>query len=798
MTEPYLYKGVIRTPSMKVIGEKLTKIDYITLGFIAFQTIILILNWNYLPTSELDTPYHLLMGKMFADYDTVMLWDYYEYAPVGRPHLYPPLEHILLWWMHDLTGTDWWNIGRFVSLIQYPLPMLMVWFFCKKLFNPVTALASVIFLSVSFEFWFWQVSVAPTALILSLFPLFLYCFYRKKVLASIVLLTSFLYLHLGLPYVVILCVFIFALFSLFKTREYMKLFAIVTGVSTLLFLPWIIHIFMYRDWLRLGAHRFFDPSSLLVGINILTAIFIIIGFLTCVEKSRIDLKYLLILSAFIGFFAVAIYGNRYKMHSPIINCIVTGIGFEAVYTRILIRTSPASRKKVAAGILLLLIPLGAISVSLLPSMFQQPQKQPQQQFQNQPQMPFQQQLQPAQPQFPPSNQLPQQPQLPQNQLPQQPNQPFQQLNQPAQQPLRPGENRVFTLQLSPLLEMLKSLKAGARPPRVWQINNPEIDELIQWIINNTSEDEILHVEQGMLADYIALFTNRRTDSGMYREVTQPELIKSVREGEKSGILILEAERFKEQLLPQGMTLLEQFGNLLVIQGMKPEHIPREKPFHLTDLFILLERPDPDITTRWVNIVTQVNPRQVYIGVRQKDLQAPELQYLIDELHAQGRKIGLGIVVEDTSVLNIQLPSHITSLRLILPQEKISPEFVESVRNTIDPQISLEIAILGHPITENRSVAESLSKTLPFVDRVVRHVPPNVEFIHITKQEQQLLGSKFFIQIDTYRGESELTPEELYMLLQTAYQIVGDKIIIEFRYPPRTSELLNFLRDVYAV
>ena len=799
-------------------GENLTKTDYVTLSFILLQVFILILNWSHLPTAELDTPYHLLMGKMFSDYDTVMLWDYYEYAPTGRPHLYPPLEHVLLWWIHDLTGADWWNIGRFISLIQYPLPLLTVWFFSKKLFNPVTALASVVFLSVSQDFWFWQVSVAPTALILSLFPLFLYSFYRKKVFTSIILLSAFLYLHLGLPYVIILSVFIFSLLSLYHTREYLKQFAVVTGASALIFLPWIIHIFMYRDWLRSSPHQVFDPFSILVGVNVFAALFFFIGIYICVKKSKIDLKYLLILSTAVGFLAIALYGWRYRMHSPIINCVVTGIGFEVVYAKILAGTTAASRKKVAAAFLLLLIPLGAFSFTLVAGAGQgraQPQIPLQQEQLSiiQPNQPGQLQQpnqpgQPIQPQSPQNQSSLNQPQPPgsaQSQLQQSPLQPDQQ-RQP-QQPLppkqQPGQQSTFRallrnpqirMVLSPLIEMLNSIRTGERPPRVWQITNPEIDELIQWVINNTSEDEILHMDNGMMADYVALFTGRRTDAGMYREVTSEELFKAIQEGKKSGIFILEVDKFRD-FNPPGMTALAQFGNLLILQGIKPEKIPREVILHLEDLFVLLEQFDARTLDHWVRVITEVNPRRVYIGVRQKDLGNPELQNFINRLPCE---VGLSVIVEDRNIQNVALPQRISLLRLVIPPDKISYSFVEAVRRSVDSRIRLEIAILGNPISKNDRVIQSVLQVLPLVDKVVRHVPPNIEFIHAIQEEQRILGEKFFIQIDTYRGQLEIKPEELYTLLQAASQITKNKTIVEFKYPPVTPDLIDFLKKVYAV
>jgi hypothetical protein len=245
-----------------------------------------------------------------------------------------------------------------------------------------------------------------------------------------------------------------------------------------------------------------------------------------------------------------------------------------------------------------------------------------------------------------------------------------------------------------------------------------------------------------------------------------------------------------------VTLLGEFGNLLLLQGMRPEHIPREVPFHLDDFFILLERVDPQIVARWIDVVTDISPRTVYIGVRQKDVTRDELQDMIEEL-SHVCNVNLSIIVEDVSILDVVPPPTVSAVRLVFPQDKISFSFIESVRSSLDPDISLEISVLGPPISENRKVVESLIQVLPLVDRVVRHVSPNVESIHAAQKEYQLLGEKFFLQIDTYRGGYEIKPEELYMLLQAAHKVT-DRIIIEVKYPPATPELLEFLKHVYAV
>jgi hypothetical protein len=159
------------------------------------------------------------------------------------------------------------------------------------------------------------------------------------------------------------------------------------------------------------------------------------------------------------------------------------------------------------------------------------------------------------------------------------------------------------------------------------------------------------------------------------------------------------------------------------------------------------------------------------------------------------EVGIAIIVEDVKQ-PITVP-NVAAVRLILPQEKISSHYIESVHQTLNPSTELEIAVLGPPLYENDKAVESLTTVLPILDRVVRHIPPNIEFVHLAQKEQQLFKDKFFIQIDIQRGEFELRPDELYMLIQAAHKIVQNKIIIECMYPPAHYELLDFLNTVYA-
>ena len=163
--------GTVKKEKKKIIFNILAVV------FISIHIVFFLLNWGNYPT-ELDTPYHLLMGKMFADNGRIMLWDSYEFAPAGRPHLYPPLLHILVWILRVVLKTSYMNIGRIIVFGQVVLGFVAMWYICRKLFNSAVALFALVFFASHTESWWWQTSVVPIAIITVLFLPFIYLFYN--------------------------------------------------------------------------------------------------------------------------------------------------------------------------------------------------------------------------------------------------------------------------------------------------------------------------------------------------------------------------------------------------------------------------------------------------------------------------------------------------------------------------------------------------------------------------------------------------------------------------------------------
>jgi hypothetical protein len=667
------------------------KYDKIALSIIVVMSVLMVLNWENLPTAEMDTPYHLLMGKMFADYDSVVLWDYYEYAPLGRPQLYPPSLHIMIWWAHDLTGIDYWNIGKLFCLIQYPLALLCLWYFVRTLFGSKVALASLAVLVSNRMFWWWEGSVAPTALDLAIFPLFLLFFYKKRFWISVALLTMFLYSHLGIPYIFILCIALFALFQ----KEYRVFFVKVLGLSLILFSPWILHLFLNREWIFAhNVSKFFFLS--LLNFNPLTIAFLFIGFYLLIKRFS-DSRYALILATFLGFLPIIYtYGARYTMHSPIINCVVFGIGLTYFFSKMGKRYANV----LFVGFLILIIVLSP-TLSFIPKRSPQGQDPPK---------------------------------------------------------VAPQEQRIFFQ--SPFLAMIVGM-SGERPKGVWQMDPEETQKMIDWIMENTSEDEILHVSGGSLACYITLMTGRITDSGMYHEVRSEEMYEAIAEERKSGIFIFDIGFFKKKI-PENLDILARFGTFIVASM---EFRPMEMPLKIKGIFVFIGQE--------LKPIEELKKLDIYVGIDQKILKDVR----------DVEKLSVLVSNEDQFLKDLKNLSYKPKiLRLVAYNGKIRTDTLKEAKKYCK---ELELGVIGsNVVSYNKEVIQ-------IVDRVVRHTPPNIEFIDtIISREKESVKEKYWVQIDTSMREIKM--EEVIFLVNSSKKYIGDRVIIETRDPELLLDLLKIV------
>jgi len=510
--------------------KDLSFLDLIALSVIAIQVILLILNIDNLPADQKDWSYHLMIARMFVDHQS-LFWDYYEFAPIGRPNLYPPFLHILFAGSNIL-GMSWVFIQKFYGVLTYLASLVCVFFVSRDLFGKKVGLLSVVILSASYSYWWWQISIAPTSIIFALFPLVMWSFYKKKTILSIGLLSIFLWTHFS----GLLAVLAILVFGILK-RDYFKYSIKVIGVSLVIFAPWAIHVLLHRDWMHGNWSSIIDMPT----FGALTIIFSILGLFFLIKRR--DVKDLLILATIPSIVLIGLlYGFRFFMHAPVILAILMAIG---AY-----ETSKRINENVFYIFLIafLVISYSGEPAIRLNSIAGQPNRE--QPIIGEP------------PQFPsyigdPGG-------APFQQPPMNDRNPGGQMN-PA------GAFGLGNMQSTPLKENLNALRdIQKRTLTLSPYLSENAFKLYNFIIKNTTEDEIIHVQGGPIATCISLFTDRRTDNGMWMEVTNGDMRKSPSTNSKYGVIEMNAQRQTLQI-PESI-VIEKFGEFIVYDATKSDQI----------------------------------------------------------------------------------------------------------------------------------------------------------------------------------------------------------------------------------
>ena len=155
--------------------------------------------WPLFPV-VLDPAYHLFIAQQVAVADGPILFEPWEAAPLGRPHLYPPVFHLLL---AALLKIGWHpvTVMRCASVILPPLLLVTMLLMARRLFSPSVALscAWISVLPWAFHLHGAMAMAAWLGLIELLWPVM--ALERRRVIAAGLLFVLLCYTHLGLPWI---------------------------------------------------------------------------------------------------------------------------------------------------------------------------------------------------------------------------------------------------------------------------------------------------------------------------------------------------------------------------------------------------------------------------------------------------------------------------------------------------------------------------------------------------------------------------------------------------------------------
>lgn len=221
--------------------------------------IIFSLNKYFLfPPMFTDPSFHLAAANGFNRAGGVTVWDFWEFAPTGRPLLYPPLTHLILALILKI-GLAPEQVIRFFSLLINPIILFTFWSVTKKIVNSKFALLALLINLISLDCFMKNTLVWPAVLALTFSLLTFGALYKNKVTSAIIFLSLAFYSHLELGHLAAITLFI--LYWLLPTfRQNIK--KILLCAYTL-YLPYLLHLITNINYLHSGAFGPIESATVL-------------------------------------------------------------------------------------------------------------------------------------------------------------------------------------------------------------------------------------------------------------------------------------------------------------------------------------------------------------------------------------------------------------------------------------------------------------------------------------------------------------------------------------------------------
>jgi hypothetical protein len=214
--------------------KKYFSYDFWSITILMFYAVMQLSRWPLFP-QHLDIYYHLLTAWGFIQAGGYSSWDFWQFAPAGRPHVYPPLLHIVLA-LFMKAGVDKITLARAFS-VAVPLTFLFtLWTFLRKKFSSCLAFFSLVTISSSLSFYASLTNHMPSTIALTIGILAVWQFMNNKTVAAILLASLCFYTHIGGSYFIILTIAIYSIFD----REYLRQAVIVITGAVILAMPMII------------------------------------------------------------------------------------------------------------------------------------------------------------------------------------------------------------------------------------------------------------------------------------------------------------------------------------------------------------------------------------------------------------------------------------------------------------------------------------------------------------------------------------------------------------------------------
>lgn len=225
------------------------KYDLASIIILALIAIFSFIRFDYLP-QFIDGYYHLACSNAFIKSGGWCSVDWWFFAPSGRPHMYPPVYHLILVFLQSLSFSGLTAL-RITEVLIVPMFFSVVWFVFRR---QISSRFSFFFLLTATSFFSFYTSVSaniPASIAIILGVLSWSCFKNKKYLSSAVFMVICFYTHAGMPWVFFISYLVLAFLdrSFFKTVIFMLLAVLFCSM------PILFHNLSYAHYLKFNILR---------------------------------------------------------------------------------------------------------------------------------------------------------------------------------------------------------------------------------------------------------------------------------------------------------------------------------------------------------------------------------------------------------------------------------------------------------------------------------------------------------------------------------------------------------------
>ncbi len=210
-----------------------------------------------------DSYYHMAVIEGFDRAGGIVARAFWEMAPGGKPHLYPPALHAA-GHLVGLFGLSARSLVTFLSWASYPLSVLTLWLWLREVAGPRAAFFGAALL-LGPGAWFWNQTVhTANALVMVVMPLALLALERERFLACAAANFAAVAAHpMGL------CLPPALLANALLRKKRMLAGVAAAAAPAVLYLPWLAHVWANRAFfspVRLGRVVELERSGFHVGV----------------------------------------------------------------------------------------------------------------------------------------------------------------------------------------------------------------------------------------------------------------------------------------------------------------------------------------------------------------------------------------------------------------------------------------------------------------------------------------------------------------------------------------------------